>query len=498
MRFMCWEMDVKHRNDHFLADADYWSHLGANLCFDPLLREYIKQVQALRTTNPSPTSLLPTPENMPYFRGPRLPAIPPTPATVTLGDASSTYSEYTANASVLINKPIIGLQHLSNHPVRFGHSSTPHAGVATLARLLYNSDLTQAASILAKFDCAVYGFNSGYFPSTIRALGLPFTIVLACDPFANGRALFQEIGVCPTILSSPPALLDHIRGSGITAPMSGYLIHSNCYTSTEPTSRFWEVQVNIVIQICLLRSLSIVVALVLPDHHGRAVYLNFVQHLRMDGWIFSDTHITFTEYGDSVAGSCRLLIAIHSNTEEGCHPINIKTPPSLVPYPIAQFMWALFNKPELAISYSKDDPLFNNHAVNNNGLAPLRATIPSNAQHVSAVPGFNILYHFHRHDDNPSNLVRSAVISADGICPAFQPIVKPNIFGHYFGVEFRHNNHSYARAVSPFESVLCFRLSDQITYKLSHPSNAFCLDAAVPALTSARVFEYILERCLHI
>jgi hypothetical protein len=236
MCFMCWEMDIEHRNDHFLADADYWSRLGADLCFNPLLREYIEQVQALRTTNPLLTSLPPAPENMPYFQGPRLPAIPPMPATVTLGNASSTYSAYAANASVLINEPIIGLQHLLNHLVRFGHSSNPHAGAATLACSLYNLDLTQAASILAKFDWAAYGFDSGHFSSTIRALGLPFTIVLACDPFANGRTLFQEIGVCPAILSSAPALLDHIRGSGITAPMSGYLIHSHCYTSTKPTS----------------------------------------------------------------------------------------------------------------------------------------------------------------------------------------------------------------------------------------------------------------------
>jgi hypothetical protein len=76
--------------------------------------------------------------------------------------------------------------------------------------------------------------------------------------------------------------------------------------------------------------------------------------------------------------------------------------------------------------------------------------------------------------------------------------VNPNIFGHYFGVEFRHNDHSYVCAVLPFKFVLCFHLLNKITYKLSHPSNTFCLDAAVPALTSARVFEHILKCCLHI
>jgi hypothetical protein len=31
-------MDIEHRNDVFLTDADYWSRLGADLCFDPLLK----------------------------------------------------------------------------------------------------------------------------------------------------------------------------------------------------------------------------------------------------------------------------------------------------------------------------------------------------------------------------------------------------------------------------------------------------------------------------
>ena len=47
MRFMCWDMVIEHRNDHCLVDADYFSRVGANLCYDPLLRDYIQQVAAL-------------------------------------------------------------------------------------------------------------------------------------------------------------------------------------------------------------------------------------------------------------------------------------------------------------------------------------------------------------------------------------------------------------------------------------------------------------------
>ena len=89
------------------------------------------------------------------------------------------------------------------------------------SRPLYNLDVTVAASILSKFDWAVYGFNNGHFSSTVTELGMPFCVVLACDPYKNGRALFKEVSSCPTILSSAPALLDHIRASGVTSPMTG-------------------------------------------------------------------------------------------------------------------------------------------------------------------------------------------------------------------------------------------------------------------------------------
>ena len=35
MHCMCWDMDIIHCNDNFLANANYFSRLGANLCYDP-------------------------------------------------------------------------------------------------------------------------------------------------------------------------------------------------------------------------------------------------------------------------------------------------------------------------------------------------------------------------------------------------------------------------------------------------------------------------------
>jgi hypothetical protein len=33
MCLMCWDANIIHQNDHYIDDADYWSQLGADLCF---------------------------------------------------------------------------------------------------------------------------------------------------------------------------------------------------------------------------------------------------------------------------------------------------------------------------------------------------------------------------------------------------------------------------------------------------------------------------------
>ena len=130
-----------------------------------------------------------------------------------------------------------GLQHLAIWPVSFGlNPGVPSYPVdpTVSTRTLYNADLTSAAGLLLSwYDWAVYGFNSGHFLSTIRELNLPFNVVLACDPFANGCALFQEFAHCPTILSGMPALLDYVQGSGLTSQLMGYNIHSHCYAASQ-------------------------------------------------------------------------------------------------------------------------------------------------------------------------------------------------------------------------------------------------------------------------
>ena len=72
MRLMCWDVDIVHWPDTELIDADYWSRLGGDLNFDPLYHKYLQLTHHLRKSKPAPTGLSMRPENMPYYRGPRI------------------------------------------------------------------------------------------------------------------------------------------------------------------------------------------------------------------------------------------------------------------------------------------------------------------------------------------------------------------------------------------------------------------------------------------
>jgi hypothetical protein len=109
----------------------------------------------------------------------------------------------------------------------------------TSIRPMYNSEFPALAFQVTCFSWAVYLFNSGHFASTISKRNLPFNVLLACDSYAYGRALFDKFTGCRCILPSAATLLDHIRGSGDQSLLDGYLIHSHCYQTSEPTNAFW-------------------------------------------------------------------------------------------------------------------------------------------------------------------------------------------------------------------------------------------------------------------
>jgi hypothetical protein len=85
MRLMCWDVDIVHRPDVELVNADYWSRIGMDIVYNPLLCDYMAYTMKTQAAHPPPTELPMRPENMPYYRGPRM--VQPTPLTAPSADA---------------------------------------------------------------------------------------------------------------------------------------------------------------------------------------------------------------------------------------------------------------------------------------------------------------------------------------------------------------------------------------------------------------------------
>jgi len=115
MRLMCWDVDILYRPDVELVDADYWSRLGVDIVYGPLLRDNMAYTMKTRATHPPPTELPMRPENMPYYRGPRV--THPTPPTAPSADALHVQSLLTD----IVLSDGVGSTALSNVPVRLGH-----------------------------------------------------------------------------------------------------------------------------------------------------------------------------------------------------------------------------------------------------------------------------------------------------------------------------------------------------------------------------------------
>ncbi len=263
----------------------------------------------------------------------------------------------------------------------------------------------------------------------------------------------------------------------------GYLIHSNWYQTSETTSFFWQLQTSIVSQLRDVRNLSIIIVVVHPDNNGQSVK-TFATNLKSYGWIVSSLYVSYRDLGDSIAGSCWLILGIHSSCATNTEPLLLKHPPAISSCPLTGFIREPFNWPEDSISLACHDPSF----ATQDGLT-MTIMLPKSA--TNSPSSVHLKYHIHCAGSNNSILGGSDVISVDGLCPAFNACPNLNIFQAYFGVKFHYDGHSYIPAISPFKFVCCFGFVDQLTYPLSQPPYKFSIDAVMPAHTSVWLFEQV-------
>ncbi len=213
------------------------------------------------------------------------------------------------------------------------------------ARTLLNSEFAQYAHETTTYDWAVFSFSNGHFSLTIETRNSPFNICLACDTTKRGQSLFHEFAPTATVFSSGKNLLNHIRASDEQSIISGYLVNSYRFQNSEVTGKFWKLQLSITAQLRLIRSLSIIVAIVIHDHDGRCVKM-FIKGLAAAHWIVKSREVLYPKIGDSIAESCLVITDVHSSCSSTVEPIILKTTPSTKPSPIGLFIWEPFNRPE--------------------------------------------------------------------------------------------------------------------------------------------------------
>ena len=337
MRLMCWDVDILHRPDTELVDVDYWSRLGVDLDFNPLFWEYFQFTHQLKESHPPPVGIPMHPENMPYYRSPRIQQ----PTT----DSDAVDNLHAGNLlTELITSNGCGPTHFSNIPVRFGFTeSSAHATSPT--RVLLNSEFARYACEATQFNWAVFAFSNGHFLSSIDSHQLPFTTSLACDTTEQGRSLFHKFATNATVFSSGNDFLHHIRASNEQAIVNGYLINSNRFCTSGVTTSFWKQQLPIIAQLRLIRSLSVLVAITIVDHDGCTVKL-FIKGLEAANWKVSSRATSYLDIGDSVADSCLIITAVHSSSASDVDPLVLKPPPSTNVRLLCSYIWEPFNRPE--------------------------------------------------------------------------------------------------------------------------------------------------------
>jgi hypothetical protein len=277
------DMDIVHHANDFLVDADYWSCLNVDLCYNPTFCKYLWLVSLFCSMHPPPADLPMQPKNMPYYWG----------LCFSSTTTQTSVSDPTANSllTMIVTQELDSAsgsskvhfeQNLSDSPILTNNTIQP----------LHNLEFPVFAYCASCFTWAVYLFNSGHFASTILRRNLPFKILLACNPYAYGCVLFAEFTKCPCVLPSAAALLDHIRGSRDNGLIDGYLVHLHHYQTSEPPSTFVNLQVSIVIQLHYIWKLRLFVAFVHPDHKNHCVS-EFISQLSAKGWVVSQTKCSF-------------------------------------------------------------------------------------------------------------------------------------------------------------------------------------------------------------
>jgi hypothetical protein len=165
-------------------------------------------------------------------------------------------------------------------------------------------------------------------------------------------------------------------------------------------------------------------------------------------------------------------------------------PPTWRPLSLSSFIWQPFNVSDYQVSYAREDPSFETTTETNVTVA----TLPSPTLSASLPSGLIVLYFLHRRGGNSLSLNGLVMLSLDSLCPQFDGSPNTNLFCGHFGIKFNCGDHHYVRAISLFEFASCYGFTNYLWYRLLQPDHWFTLNASIPALTSAWIFDHINDK----
>jgi hypothetical protein len=458
-------MTVVHRSRRMNIAPDYFSKLGAEFHFDPLLNKYLKIAESNRTDDP-PTATGPNiqDENLPNFRGTR-------PAT-TANPSRSAHSNLVFAKYESINNATI-----TNVPINFGvdDNNAP-------TKTFHQSACGHAAFQLLNQTWVLYGFTSGHFFSTTKSLAENIKVHLAADPNKRGRAFLDSFGHVNTILPSAVDLLHHIR-TKYRLETQGYFISAPITLESDRQLDFIKIQATI---IDALRSHTSLQAFILhiPNACDPSTIKRFAYSI--PHWTSTNEHIEFTEFGDSIDTSGTILFGIHTGVTGSSININFIRPPK-TESKLADHIYKPFNDDKYIMSNqssASDDEGATDHFE-------IRPATPT------SVGPNNSIVHFHliRKNSNPPSLVGTNIYSIDGPTPPLDPH-NFNPFHRLFGVTFKDSAQTTrTRIIPPYEYCQCWQMDRNLIVDFARDiSNIHLLENAIPAKTSLAILDTLLAR----
>jgi hypothetical protein len=392
LELMGWWMTIVHRPRRMNIPPDYFSKMGTEFHFDPLLDQYRKIAEENKKSSPpTATGSIILGKNLPKLCGIRQRTNPPAQAAESCHLAMASY-ETLSNATLTVI------------PVSFGQ-----AAPGKPSKTLNQSACGLAAFQLLQQSWVIYGFTSGHFFTSCKSVCENITVHLAADTNERGRSFLKTFGKVNTVVSSAIELLQQIRTMNYTLPTQGYFISGQYTLDKTRQLDFLKVQSTIIDELRSRNQMQTFI-LHLPPPYQRTVIKQFEKSLT--NWSITSKFVEYTAFGDCIDDISTILIGIHSGITGAPIEVSIIRPPQ-IPTCIEDNIYKPFDDDTFVMSHH---PVASEEEADDDKFE-IKPLSPTPASPLSSI----IKYHLIRKGDHPAALVGTNVYSRSGTAPPLNP-----------------------------------------------------------------------------